>query len=235
MPRSRVLVVEDEADIRELLAFSLGKEGMAVSAAADAEAGLAAMAADPPDCLVLDVMLPGIDGLEALRRMKADRALRRVPVILATARGEEADVVAGLELGADDYVVKPYSPKVLAARIRGLLRRAASGAEAEAEAGAPIERGPLRLDPARHELVASGARVELSATEFALLELLMRSPGRVFTRSQIIDAVKGPDYPVTDRAVDVQVLSVRRKLGARGELVETVRGVGYRLRDEAQA
>jgi two-component system phosphate regulon response regulator PhoB len=232
MARARVLVIEDEADIRELLAFSLGKEGMSVTASPDAESGLAAMAAQAPDCLVLDVMLPGIDGLEALRRVKADPALKAVPVILATARGEEADVVAGLELGADDYVVKPYSPKVLAARIRATMRRAASREPVGAAAPAsPIEHGGIRLDGSRHEVLAGGRRVELSATEFAVLELLLRSPGRVFTRSQIIDAVKGPDYPVTDRAVDVQVLSIRRKLGDQAEALETIRGVGYRARD----
>jgi len=239
MARPKILVIEDDGDIRELLSFSLGKEGMAVALAGDAEAGIASIAASLPDCVVLDVMLPGMDGLETLRRMKADARMRRVPVILATARGEETDVVTGLELGAEDYVVKPYSPKVLAARIRAALRRAAGPARAgaagpDASAGAepaPLERGPFRLDAARHELLVEGRAVELSATEFAVLELLLRSPGRVFTRGQIIDAVKGPDYPVTDRAVDVQVLSIRRKLGEDGRLLETVRGVGYRMRD----
>lgn len=237
MAKPKVLVIEDEGDIRELLSFSLGKEGMAVSLAADAEAGIASMAGAPPDCVVLDIMLPGIDGLEALRRLKADASLRRVPVILATARGEEADVVAGLELGAEDYVVKPYSPKVLAARIRAALRRAANHASGAAEAAVPggdskpLQHGPFRLDAGRHELSVDGLGVELSATEFAVLALLLRSPGRVFTRGQIIDAVKGPDYPVTDRAVDVQVLSIRRKLGEAGGLLETVRGVGYRIKD----
>jgi len=231
MATARILVVEDDADIREMLSFSLAKEGMAVALAPDAESAFAAMASALPDCVVLDVMLPGIDGLEALRRMKADPALRRVPVLLATARGEESDIVAGLELGADDYVVKPFSPKVLAARIRSALRRAAGPEARGAEAGSAVALGPFRLDPERHELTVSGAAVELTATEFAVLELLLRSPGRVYTRSQIIEAVNGPDYPVTDRAVDVQILSIRRKLGDSGSLVETVRGVGYRVKE----
>jgi two-component system phosphate regulon response regulator PhoB len=139
-------------------------------------------------------------------------------------------VITGLELGADDYVVKPFSPKVLAARVRAALRRVAEAKEGGAAVGR-IQRGPLLLDPERHELLLEGERIELSATEFAILELFMRSPGRVFSRGNIIDAVKGPDYPVTDRSVDVQILQLRKKLGEGSELIETVRGVGYRLKD----
>jgi len=231
--RARILVVEDDPDIRELMAHWLGREGYEVVQAATAEAGLASAAASPPDLVVLDVMLPGMDGLEALRRLKAEPTTARTPVLMASARGEDPDVVAGLELGADDYVTKPFSPRVLVARVRAALRRRAesSATHADAPADAPLERGDIALHATRHELRVAGAPVELTATEFALLELLMREPGRVFSRARIIDAVRGGDYPVTDRAVDVHVLALRKKLGARGEFIETVRGVGYRFRE----
>jgi two-component system, OmpR family, alkaline phosphatase synthesis response regulator PhoP len=229
MGKATVLVIEDDPEIRELLTFSLAKEGWSLVMAESAEAGLAAIASGPPDCLVLDIMLPGMDGLELLRVLKADSSRKRLPVILATAKGEESDIVLGLELGAVDYVVKPFSPRVLAARIRAALRSKAGPAEPPPNGG--VSRGGIILDSARHEVLVRGSKALLSATEFAILELLMRSPGRVYSRGQILDAVKGRDYPVTDRAVDVQILSLRRKLGDCGEEIETVRGVGYRLRD----
>ncbi len=230
MAKAKVLVVEDDPEIRELLSFSLASEGWTLVLAEDAEKGLMLLESEKPDCVVLDIMLPGIDGLEALRRIRAEPSRRRLPVLMTTARGEDADVVAGLELGADDYVVKPYSPKVLAARIRAALRRRADLAEQAASGGTLVRRGELSLDSARHEVHFRDRRLELSATEFAILEFLMRSPGWVFSRSQIIDAVRGRDYPVTDRSVDVQILSLRKKLGEGGDYIETVRGVGYRLK-----
>jgi two-component system phosphate regulon response regulator PhoB len=242
MAKATILVIEDDPEIRELLSFSLGKEGWTVVAAEDGEGGLAKLPSANPDCVVLDIMLPGMDGLEVLKALKAEPARKRLPVIMTTAKGEEADVVAGLELGAEDYVVKPYSPRVLVARIRAALRRSyesqdrPSGGDAKGTGGraageAALAVGDIRLDPAKHEVRVEGRKVELSATEFAILELLIRNPGWVFSRSRIIDSVKGRDYPVTDRAVDVQILSLRRKLGERGEDIETVRGVGYRLKD----
>jgi two-component system, OmpR family, alkaline phosphatase synthesis response regulator PhoP len=231
MAKATILVIEDDPDIRELLSFSLAKEGWTIVMAADGEEGLAALPATRPDCVVLDIMLPGIDGLEVLRQIKADPGRKRLPVIMTTAKGEESDVVSGLELGAEDYVVKPYSPKVLAARIRAALRRTVDLASQAGRAETSLKKGGISLDSARHEVKVEERKVELSATEFAILEFFLRSPGWVFSRSQIIDAVKGRDYPVTDRAVDVQILSLRRKLGERGEDIETVRGVGYRLRD----
>ncbi len=231
MAKATVLVVEDDPEIRELLAFALGKEGWTMVAAADGEEGLARLAVANPDVVVLDIMLPGMDGLDFLRKVKADPALRRLPVIMTTAKGEDSDVVAGLELGAEDYVVKPYSPKVLVARIRAALRRTVDLADHPFRSETAIIKGRLRLDSARHEVFVESRKVELSATEFAILEFLLRNPGWVFSRSQIIDAVKGRDYPVTDRAVDVQILSLRRKLGEGEEFIETVRGVGYRLKD----
>lgn len=233
MAKAILLVVEDDPDIRELLAYTLGKEGYEVLQVPSGEAGFKAVAEKKPDLVVLDVMLPGMDGLELLRRAKADPALRRIPVILVSAKGEESDVVAGLELGADDYVTKPFSPRVLVARVRTSLRRAY-----DRELGLPpddgvVNIGDFTLDPARHEVKVGEAAIELSATEFAIMERLARSPGRVFTRSQIIDSIRGRDYPVTDRSIDVQILAIRKKLGDRSDYVETVRGVGYRFRDGA--
>lgn len=231
MAKASILVVEDDPEIRELLHLSFEREGWTVLEAGDGEGGLALLGSQRPDCVVLDIMLPGLDGLEFLRRIKADPELAKLPVLLTTARGEESDVITGLELGADDYVVKPYSPKVLVARIRAALRRVAESREAASRGETRLERGPLLLDAERHELRCEGSRIDLSATEFAILALLMGSPGRVFSRAGIIDAVKGHDYPVTDRSVDVQVLQLRKKLGAASEWIETVRGVGYRFKD----
>jgi len=232
MAKAVILVVEDDPDIRELLVYTLGKEGYEMLQAPSGEAGLKALEEKQPDLVLLDVMLPGIDGLEVLRRIKAGQTSKNTPVILASAKGEESDVVAGLELGADDYVTKPFSPRVLVARVRTALRRAEKPETGMTGPADIVEQGSFRLDSSRHELRVDGAPVDLSATEFAILERLARSPGRVFTRSQIIDGVHGRDYPVTDRSVDVQVLSIRKKLGGRADLVETIRGVGYRFRDE---
>jgi len=231
MAKTTILVIEDDPDIRELLSYSLSKEGWTVVLASDGEEGLAALPSENPDCVVLDIMLPGMDGLEILRALKSDASRRRLPVILATAKGEESDIVSGLELGAEDYVVKPFSPKVLAARIRSALRRTVGSPGRGSRSEKTLAKGDIRLDADRHELRVKERKVDLSATEFAIMEFLLRNPGWVFSRSQIIDAVKGKDYPVTDRAVDVQILSLRRKLGEAGEEIETVRGVGYRLRD----
>lgn len=231
MSKATILVIEDDPDIQELVSFSLGREGYAVVQATTGERGLELAQAAMPDLVLLDVMLPGIDGLETLRRLKALPSLSRVPVIMASAKGEDPDVVAGLELGADDYVVKPYSPRVLVARVRTALRRRFQGGLGEVDADAVVSVDGITLDPDRHEIRVDGERVDLSATEFAVLELLMRSPGRVYGRAAIIDAVKGRDYPVTDRSVDVQIVSLRRKLGVRGDAIETVRGVGYRFKE----
>ena len=231
MAKASILVVEDDPDIRELLSVAFAKEGWRLDMAEDGERGLEALEASIPDCVVLDIMLPGMDGLELLRRIKSKPKWKHVPVVMTTARGEDSDIVSGLELGADDYVVKPYSPKVLSARIRAALRRNAERLESSDSSDSSLSRGLLRLDPGRHEAFCGDSPVALSATEFAILEFLLKTPGRVFTRGQIIDAVRGRDYPVTDRSVDVQILSLRKKLGAGGDAIETVRGVGYRLKD----
>ncbi|PKL06936.1 MAG: DNA-binding response regulator [Spirochaetae bacterium HGW-Spirochaetae-9] len=230
-----ILIVEDDPDIAELLSVSFRKEGWQSLHAENGEKALALMADNIVSLCVLDLMLPGMDGLAVLRALRARPKSAALPVIIASARGEEADIVAGLDLGADDYIAKPFSPKVLVARIRSILRRA-EGAKRQGEVQASdedrLEVGGIILDPLRHEVSAHGQLVDLSATEFAFLELLMREPGRVFTRSQAIAKAKGEDYPVTDRSLDVHILSLRRKLGEAGALIETVRGIGYRFREK---
>jgi len=207
------------------------REGYQVTVAGTGEEGLRAALREPPDLVILDLMLPGLDGLEVCRRLKADPRTRYTPVIMVTAKGEEADVVTGLELGADDYLTKPFSPKVLVARIRAVVRRREQ--EGVKDAQEPLQRGDLLIHPGRREVLVAGSRVDLGLTftEFNLLHLLAQRPGWVFTRAQIVDAVRGYAYHVTERSVDVHVLGLRRKLGDHGDLIETVRGVGYRFRE----
>ena len=231
MAHETILIVEDEKDIAELVAYNLKREGFRTLTAASGEKGLALAAASPPSLILLDLMLPGVDGREVCRRLKAGEATRSIPVVMLTARGEDTDVVAGLELGADDYIAKPFSPKVLVARVRSVLRHRAGAATVEAADRLRLHE--LDIDLARHKVRCGVAAVELSATEFDLLVFLARRPGWVFSRAQIISGVRGGEYPVTERAVDVQVLGLRRKLGACGEMIETVRGVGYRLKEDA--
>lgn len=228
MAGPRILAVEDEEDIRELIRFNLGKEGFAVTAAATGEEALRLAAADPPDLILLDLMLPAMSGFDVCRALKREPRTAGVPVVMLTAKGEDSDIVAGLELGAEDYIVKPFSPKVLAARIRSVLRR---GPKEDADDSTALSVGDLSIDPARFEARIGGRPVELTRTEFTLLHFLARHPGWVFTRAQIIDSVKGSDYAVTDRSVDVQVAGLRRKLGDSGGLIETVHGVGYRFKE----
>jgi len=230
MSREHILVVDDEEDIRELLRFNLGREGYSVAAAATGEDALRLARQRIPDLVVLDLMLPGMSGLDAARAMKRDDALGAVPIIMLTAKDAEADVVAGLELGADDYVTKPFSVRVLLARIRAVLRRASDPMPGDEEG--PASRAGISVHPGKREVLVDGSPVTLTSTEFELLHLLIRRPGWVFTRSRIVDSVKGADYPVTERSVDVQVAGLRRKLGDRGDAIETVRGVGYRFREE---
>ena len=224
----RILVVEDEADIAELLIYNLKKEGYAVEAVASGEAALKAARANPPQLMLLDLMLPGMDGLEVCRALRRDAATENLPIVMVTAKGEEADIVTGLELGADDYITKPFSPKVLIARLRKILRREARTGEAAVEV---IHIHELMIHPGRREVRTNGEAVELTFTEFQILTLLARRPGWVFTRNQIVEGVRGSDYPVTERAVDVQIVALRKKLGELGAYLETVRGVGYRFRD----
>jgi two-component system phosphate regulon response regulator PhoB len=228
MAREKILIIEDEEDISDLLRFTLEKESFQVSVSASGEKGLEAARHAPPDLILLDLMLPGVDGLEVCRTLKADPRTQHVGIIMITAKGEEADVVAGLEVGADDYITKPFSPKVVIARVRNVLRRRARPTE---RADEPVKTRDIFIHPGRHEVIVRGKPVEMTFTEFKVLELLARRPGWVFTRSQIVDGVRGEDYPVTERAVDVQIVGLRKKLGPCGKCIETVRGVGYRFRE----
>ncbi|MCU0723800.1 MAG: response regulator transcription factor [Planctomycetes bacterium] len=228
MTKEAILVIEDEEDILELEVYNLKKEGFRVSSAATGEEGLKAARAKLPDLILLDLMLPGADGLEVCRLLKRDPKTAHVPVVMVTAKGEESDVVAGLELGAEDYIAKPFSPRVLVARVKAVLRRRE---RREPGDDAVIQVREITIHPGRHEVLVKGKPVELTATEFRLLRLLASRPGWVFTRYQIVDGVHGEDYPVTDRSVDVAVVGLRRKLGPAGKSIETVRGVGYRFQE----
>jgi len=228
MSRETILVVEDEDDIAELIRYNLEKESYAVTITASGEKGLETARRTPPDLILLDLMLPGVDGLEVCRCLKADPLTRNIPIVMVTARGEEADIVAGLELGAEDYVPKPFGTKVLVARVRAVLRRRAAPVPAEDET---LHVHEIEIHPGRHEVRADGKDILLTNTEFRILHFLARRPGWVFTRYQIVDGIRGENYPVTERAVDVQIVALRRKLGGFGGLIETVRGVGYRFRE----
>jgi two-component system phosphate regulon response regulator PhoB len=229
MSKALIVIIEDDPEIQEMLALAFDGEGWELAAAKTGEEGLAVLDREGADCIILDIMLPGMDGLKTLKLVKSRPRFKTTPLIMATARGEEADIITGLELGADDYVVKPYSPRVLKARIRAALRRREEEAEGSPETR-PRREGALKIDPLRHEASRDGEPLDLSATEFALLFHFMSHPDIVFSRNQIITAVHGPDYPVTDRSVDVQILALRKKLGESGEMIETVRGVGYRFK-----
>lgn len=223
-----VLVVDDEEDLLELVRYNLTREGFRVTCVGTGEDALKAARKQPPDLIVLDLMLPAVDGLEVCRRLKGDSKTRDIPIIMLTAKSEESDMVAGLERGADDYIAKPFSPRVLSARVKALLRRRESQMRNELET--TIDVHELSIHPGRHEVTLAGQLVELTYTEFALLAFLAKRPGWAYTRTQIVDAVKGEDYPVTERSVDVQVAGLRKKLGEFGTYIETVRGVGYRFR-----
>ncbi len=228
MANENILVVEDEEDILELVRYNLHKEGYRVTGVLTGEEGLRAARFQPPDLIILDLMLPGVDGLTVCRELKQDARTRDLPIIILTAKGEEADIVAGLELGADDYVTKPFSPRVLLARLRAVLRRRRAEPANESDV---MEIHQMVIHPGRHEVLVQGRPVDLTVTEFRLLSLLARRPGWVFTRSQIVQGVQGEDYAVTERAVDVQIVGLRKKLGPAGQYIETVRGVGYRLKE----
>jgi two-component system phosphate regulon response regulator PhoB len=227
LAKARILVVEDEKDIAELLRINLSKEGYEVELSTSGEDGLTKARELLPDLVILDIMLPGIDGMEVCNHLKQNSKTRHVPVIMLTARADEADIVSGLEVGADDYLTKPFSPKVLIAHIRALLRRLKQPAS---DGQGAVEAGGLVIDQDRFEVTAGGEPVSLTLTEFRLLLTLARRPGWVFSRWQLVDEIRGQDAVITDRAIDVQIAGLRKKLGRFGQLIETVRGVGYRFR-----
>ncbi len=223
----RILVAEDEPAIAEVLRYNLEREGFAVDWKARGDAVLPAVRERPPALLVLDLMLPGVDGLEILRALKRDERTASIPVLVLTARGGEVDRIVGLELGADDYLPKPFSPREVVLRVKAILRRAAAPAAAEKELAA----ADVRLDVSGHRLFVGGAEVRLTATEFRLLRALMERRGRVQTREQLLSEVWGYAGDVDSRTVDTHVRRLRRKLGESAERIETVIGVGYRFRD----
>lgn len=230
MSKEKILVIEDEEDILALVHFNLVRAGFRVECAMCGEEGFQKARDLQPDLIVLDLMLPGMDGLEVCRRLRKSPDTKSCPVIMLTAKGEESDIVQGLEVGADDYLPKPFSPQVLLARVRAILRRNARS-EAPHEQEEPIQVFDLFIHPGRNRVTAAGEPVDLTHTEFRLLLLLASRPGWVFSRSQIVDAIHGDGYAVTDRAVDVQIVGLRKKLGDCGQYIETVRGVGYRFKE----
>ena len=221
----RILVVDDEPDLLELVRFNLDQAGYRVDTAQSGREAMAMLRRSAPDLMVLDLMLPDLSGEEVCRQIRADVQLAHLPVIMLTAKSEEVDRVVGFELGADDYVTKPFSPRELVLRIRAVLRR---GSGAQPSAG-PLERGALRLDAERHRCTVQDQEITLTAKEFQLLESLMRRPGRVMTREKLLDEVWGSDIAVTTRTIDTHLKRLREKLGDAGALIETVRGIGYRF------
>lgn len=228
MAGEKILIVEDEEDIAELLEYILSRQGYAAEAVDTGEKGLQVCRETMPELLILDLMLPKISGLDVCRQLKADPETARVPIIMLTAKGEEEDIIAGFEAGADDYVTKPFRPKVLLARVNAVLRRGAASRKSDQD---ELVFETIRIHLGRHEVYADDTKIDLTITEFRILQFLASRPGWVFTRRQIVHAVHGDDYPVTGRSVDVQVAALRRKLGPAGDHIQTVRGVGYKMGD----
>ncbi len=228
MSRQSVLVVEDEEDIMEVIRFNLEKEGYEVHQALSGEKALQVIENNLPSLVLLDLMLPGINGLDLCRIFKQNDRTKAIPVIMLTAKSEDADIVAGLEMGAEDYITKPFSPRVLLARVRTVLRRRETGVKDDSSV---IQVEGMQIHPGRHEVTMGDNVVDLTPSEFRILHYLARRPGWVYSRDQIIDAIRGHGYVVTDRAIDVQVVGLRKKLGDYGKFIETVRGIGYRFRD----
>lgn len=224
MAKDSVLIVEDDPDIVELLQYTLEREGYPVMVAQNGEKGLAEARRRKPGLIVLDLMLPGLDGLEVCKALKAEEATKGIPIVMLTAKGEESDIVLGLEFGADDYVKKPFSPRELVARIRTVLRRGRSVAESKTR----IEVGPVVLDRERHEVTLDGADVPFTRSEFRLLWTLAKHPGRVYTREELVEKLTDGEVVILDRNIDVHVSSIRKKLGDHHSVLATVRGVGYK-------
>ncbi|OGP57471.1 MAG: DNA-binding response regulator [Deltaproteobacteria bacterium RBG_13_49_15] len=228
MAKEKILIVDDEDDILELVRYNLEKEGFTIKCATSGEQAVKSAFQEPFDLILLDLMLPGIDGLEVAKILKTDPRTGQTPVIMLTAKGGEADVVTGLEIGAADYITKPFSPRILTARIRALFR---SLKQEASDKSTHIIRGDVEIDLRKHTVHVKGAPFQLTYTEFEILVLLAKRPGWVFTRTQIVDAIRGTNYAITDRSVDVQIAGLRKKLGSLGDCIETVRGVGYRFKE----
>ena len=229
MAKPKILVIEDESDILEVIQYNLEREGHKVIACRNGEQGLSRIRTDNPDLVILDLMLPGMDGVEVCRQVKSDPITRAIPVIMVTAKAEESDIVLGLGIGADDYIAKPFSPKELIARVKVVLRR--GPLREESGGGERVVRGELTIDLGRHEATIGSEALTLTPTEMRLLHFLASHPGRVFPRSHLLSRVIGEDAIVTDRNIDVHVRALRQKLGNSADVIETVRGVGYRFAD----
>ena len=225
MAKATLLVVEDELAIYELIRFNLEKEGYQVYGVSRGEEAVPETSRLHPDLLILDIMLPGMDGIDICKRLRMKEETRELPILMVTAKNDDSDVILGLELGADDYITKPFSPKVLVARVRALLRRKRDK-QNDQRPEKRISIHNINIDPQRHSVEQNGESLNLSLTEYQILEFLARNPGWVFSRSQIITNIKGDDYPVTERSIDVQILNIRKKLKESGSCIETVRGIG---------
>jgi phosphate regulon transcriptional regulator PhoB len=229
--KGTILVIDDEPDLLELVEFNLKKDGYEVIVAKNGQSGLEIAQKHLPDLIVLDLMMPGVDGLEVCRQLRGDSRTRQIPMIMLTAKSAEADRIVGLELGADDYVTKPFSPRELVARVRALLRRATTTQETPSI----IRQGDVVIDLTRHEVTCAGKHVTLTPTEFRILQFIVARPGRVLSRDQIIDAAVGNEMAVFDRTIDVHIAAIRRKLGKTGDRIETIRGFGYKWREGDEA
>jgi two-component system phosphate regulon response regulator PhoB len=226
--KEKILVVDDEKDILELVEYNLAKNGYRVKTVTSGEEALELIKEDEFDLIILDLMLPGVDGFDLTKIIKSDKQKAGIPIVMVTAKGEEADKVAGLEIGADHYVTKPFSPRELVAIVKATLRRKPARQEEERTV---IERGGLVIHTGRHEVTMFGKRIELTNLEFRILLTLAKKPGWVMTRYQIVDATRGEGISVTDRSIDVHIVSLRKKLGEENNFIETVRGVGYKFRE----
>jgi DNA-binding response OmpR family regulator len=233
--QKKILVVDDEKDIVEMITFNLRRHGYGVLTAHNGLDALELAEREMPDLIILDLMMPGVDGMEVTRRLKADPRLSQIPLLMLTARSEETDVVVGLTVGADDYVTKPFSMKILLARLSTVLRRAEAASAAPTDDGNVLRAGPLTIDLSKHEASRDGEVLKLTLTEFKLLTALVTARGRVLSRDQLMDKAMGADVFVTDRAIDVHITAIRKKLGDASWLIHTVRGVGYRLQESADA
>lgn len=233
MTGKSIVLIEDEPDIQEIIAYNLQREGYQVNGALSGEEGLRLITQKKPDLILLDLMLPGIDGLEVCRQVRANPQVCDIPIIMVSAKGEESDVVLGLGLGADDYVAKPFSPKELIARVKAVIRR--SAALGNAEEAATIEFGDLIIEPEKHKVSLAGRDLVFTASEFKMLKALAAHPGRVFTREQLINKSLGENVVVVDRNIDVHIRAIRKKLGDENQFIETIRGIGYRFSDSGKS
>ena len=226
--KKTILVVEDEEDLRDIVIYNLERDGYKTVGVESGEEGLERAIALRPDLVILDLMLPGMNGMDVCRQLKQADDTKAIPIIMASAKGEEADIVSGLELGADDYVTKPFSPRILLARVRSVLRRSQESSKQDASS---LQIDGLKINTKKFQLSIDGATVDLTKSEFGILHFLASHRGWVFTRYQIVDAIRGEKYVVTERAIDVQIAGLRKKLGSHADLIETVRGVGYRFKE----